>query len=393
MTTSCIACVKKALLQLAILACLLETPLVQAQMLSAGYDHTCVIDAGGGVQCWGSNSSGQLGNGSFGDRLVPVRVKSLDSGVIAVAATSPDRSCALRSNGEVLCWGNNARGELGDGTTITRWVPTRVAGLGPGSGVTAITLGIDHACALRADGTVLCWGGNRLGQIGNGASGGIRSPTPVLGFEPDSGVVSISAGNEHTCAVKSDQSVYCWGSNGNHQIGDGTAINRTVQTPVRTLGIGSGAVRVSAGFGYTCVVRDDGAILCWGANWFGQLGNGTTTPAPLPNYVIDPSIGALEMSGLYGHTCARTEAGVVCWGSNNSGELGDGTSIDRSFPVLALGGNIDAVATGVGHSCARKSEGAVVCWGRNFAGQLGNGTHADSLTPQVVNLGGSGFLD
>jgi alpha-tubulin suppressor-like RCC1 family protein len=122
---------EKALLQLAILACLLETPLVQAQMLSAGYDHTCVIDAGGGVQCWGSNSSGQLGNGSFGDRLVPVRVKSLDSGVIAVAATSPDRSCALRSNGEVLCWGNNARGELGDGTTITRWVPTRVAGLGP----------------------------------------------------------------------------------------------------------------------------------------------------------------------------------------------------------------------------------------------------------------------
>jgi alpha-tubulin suppressor-like RCC1 family protein len=270
-----------------------------------------------------------------------------------------------------------------------------VIGLGSGSGVVKIALGSNHACALRADGAVLCWGGNQYGQVGSDTSGGVLPPTVVSGFGPGAGVIAIAAGNEHTCAVKSDQAVYCWGRNTNGALGDGTASNRDVPTLVTSLGAGSGAAGVSAGSGYTCAVRYDGATFCWGYNGFGQLGDGTTTASLVPKLILGPATGAVEVNGLYGHTCARTATRVLCWGSNNTGELGDGTTVDRHFsvPVLTLGAGIDAIATGVGHSCARKSGGKVVCWGRNFAGQLGNGTFVDALTPQVVELNDSIFGD
>ena len=381
----------------AALICLIAARMVRAQTLSAGYDRTCAIDASGGVQCWGG---GALGNGSTADATVPIRPKYLTSGVIAVTVNSSARSCALRSSGEVLCWGANSLGELGDGTTTDRWVPTPILGLGPGSGVTAIALGEEHACALKSDGTVLCWGHNRYGQIGNGAVGGVLPPTVVNGFAAGSGVVAIAAGGANTCAIKSDQSVYCWGHNGVGEVGDGTTVDRYVPTPVTSLGFASGVISVSVGFAHACAVRNDGDVFCWGFNGVGQLGNGGIQNAlvPTPTLLhVDEGALAVEVNGTYSHTCARSDKGVFCWGSNNSGELGDGTTTDRDYPVqvLTLGAGIpvDAVVTGIGHSCARRSIERIVCWGSNFAGQLGNDTNVDSLTPQTVMLDESIFAD
>lgn len=370
---------------------IIAIPAAATQGLSAGKWHTCAIDDGGGVQCWGANSSGQLGDGSLDDHAAPARVLHLDSGVIAIAATASDYSCAVRSNGEVLCWGSNEAGKLGDGTTLDRQIPTQVVGFGPGSGVKSVTLGGRHTCALKSNGAVYCWGNNEFGQLGTGTTEASPVPTQVFGLGPESGVVAIAAGLNHSCAVKSDQSVSCWGSNASGALGDGTLGGHYVPLPVTNLGTDSGAVNVSAGSNYSCATRQDGAVLCWGDNSYGQLGDGGSSPfAPTPQLAMVPGSNALDVSGIQFHTCARTDSGVYCWGLNAAGQLGDGTVESRSTPaqVLTLGADINAIAVGGFHSCARKSDGALLCWGANFRGQLGDGnvSNDSTNTPKVVAL-------
>ena len=386
MANSILLGAKKTLHRFVALACLLVAPTASAQVLSAGSHHTCAIDAGEGLRCWGDNRSGQLGDGSIKPRTLPVRVKNLESGVIAVAATSSSRTCALRANGEVLCWGDNSDGQLGDGTTMSRRVPTRVEGLGPGSGVTAIALGGGHACALKSSGAVLCWGSDEFGQIGDGSSRGTRPVTPVAGFGAGSGVAAIAAGESHTCAVKFDQSVYCWGRNDDGgQLGDGTTMSRNVPVPVKTLGVGSGVVSVSTGALHTCATRNDGAVLCWGWNGDGQLGDGSTVQRLVPGFTLRTGIGVSQVNAGFKHTCARVENDAFCWGDNIWGQIGDGTRTERFFPTLVdLSASIDSIAVGSFHSCARKITGAITCWGANHEGQLGAGVDSFSATPQVV---------
>lgn len=381
------------LVSLAVLFVLVPRAHAQVHTLSAGGSHTCAIDTGGGVQCWGNNASGQLGDGSFASRSIPARVKHLNSGMVAVVASSYSRSCALRSNGEVLCWGSADWRSREDGTVPPQPIPTTVPGLGPGSGVKAITLGNSHACALRNDGAVLCWGSNEYGQIGNGATGGVVSPTPVAGFGPGLGL-AVAAGAQQTCAIKFDQTVYCWGNNDTGALGDGSVTSRTVPWPV-SMPAGSRAIGVSAGAGYSCAVRADGAALCWGLNFGGALGNGTTMTSFVPDYALGAGVGAIEVDGYYAHTCVRTAATVYCWGRNNAGQIGDGSTTDRysAIALPALGGGVEAITTGVDHTCARKAGGTVVCWGGNDAGQLGNGKRIQASTPQAVMFGDSIFLD
>lgn len=361
-----------------------------AQDLSAGYRHTCAIDAGAGVRCWGDNTHGQLGDGSRTNRALPVRVKHLESGVVAVTASSYRQTCALRANGEVLCWGDAIPGEGGYAQAT---VPSRVPGLGPGSGVTAITNGDAHGCALKSNGALLCWGWNEYGQVGIGTSAEkMELPSQVVGFGPGSGIVAVAAGYYHTCAVKSDQSVYCWGLNNGGQLGDGTTISRTTNTAVRTLGVGSGVIDVWAGVSHTCVTRTDGAVLCWGGNGSGQIGNGIATSAVLsPSLVVGSGGTGSRVSGGFFHTCARVATGsAYCWGFNGHGQLGDGSFAVHYLPVpvLTLDAGVDAVATGQSHSCARQNGKTVVCWGNNEVGQLGIGrpTGRDINTPEVVAL-------
>ena len=225
--------------------------------VAAGYLHTCALTTGGRVLCWGGNEDGELGDGTTVDWLTPGQVSGLASGVAALTVGTR-HSCVLTTGGGVLCWGDNEVGQLGDGTTTNRLTPTPVSGLG--SGVAAISAGEWHTCALTTAGGVVCWGLNINGELGDGTTTNRLTPTPVIGL--DSGIAALSGGSLHTCALTTGGGVLCWGDNFDGQLGDGTTTTRS--TPGLVNGLGSGVAAVWAGGYHTCVVTTGGGALCWG---------------------------------------------------------------------------------------------------------------------------------
>jgi alpha-tubulin suppressor-like RCC1 family protein len=359
--------------------------------VAAGADHTCAVTSGGALQCWGRNDYGQLGDGTTTARLTPATVSGLGSGVLAVAA-SADHTCAVTSGGAVWCWGYNVNGELGDGTTTQRLTPVAVSGLG--SGVVAVAAGgpwaYSHTCAVTSGGAVQCWGYNYYGQLGDGTQTRRTTPTAVSGLS--SGVVAVAAGANHTCAVTNGGAVWCWGENAYGQMGDGT--NTWRWTPTAVSGMGSGVVAVTGGASHTCAVTGGGALSCWGGNFNGELGDGTQTTTRLSPVAVSGlgnGVAAVAAGGY--HTCAVTSGGALrCWGNNDFGQLGDGTPASRLTPVTVsgLGSGAAAVAASSTHSCGVTSGGAAQCWGDNAYGQLGDGTRTRWLTPVTVSGLGSG---
>jgi alpha-tubulin suppressor-like RCC1 family protein len=344
--------------------------------LAAGGFHTCVLTSTGDIRCWGANSLGQLGDGTTTNRPAPVAVTGLTS-VSALAAGSY-HTCALTTAGGVSCWGNGSEGQLGSGPLAPRSTPVGVNGLA--SGVTAIVAGENHTCALTSSETARCWGDNLQAQLGDGVNWYHATPEAVSGMA--SGVTSISTSYQ-TCAVKSG-GVSCWGFNGDGELGDGTMIDRT--TPVTVSGLASGATAIATGETSTCAVATGGAVLCWGGNATGQLGDGTTTSHLTPM----PVTGLASVSAVvigYGFGCALTNAGTVkCWGENAEGELGDNTTTDRLTPVAVTGlANVTAISAGEFHTCALTTAGAVYCWGYNAEGQLGDGTTTNRSAPVAVS--------
>jgi alpha-tubulin suppressor-like RCC1 family protein len=339
-------------------------------------DHTCVVTIGGGVKCWGDNSTGGLGDGTTTASSTPVDVVGLASGVVAIAAG--DRyTCALASGGGIRCWGYNEFGQLGDGTTRDRTSPVDVTGLA--GGVRAIDARGEHACALMTAGGVKCWGANLNGQLGNGTTNSSAVPVDVAGLT--SGVTAIAVGGEHTCALASDGGLKCWGWNATGQVGIRTIADR--HTPVDVPGLGGAVTAIAAGGRHTCALMAAGGISCWGYNEYGQLGDGTTADSPMPVAVagLPSSVRAITTGGNF--SCAlMTDGGVTCWGLNAAGQLGDGTYIDRTAPVdvAGLASGVSAIAAGFYHICGIMKDGGVTCWGGNESGQLGIGTTSDSPT-------------
>ena len=244
--------------------------------VAAGGSHTCALTSGGGVQCWGDNGVGQLGDGTKTRSLAPVDVKGLDSRAQAITAGG-SHTCALTVGG-VQCWGNNRSGQLGDGTTADRTLPVRVEGLG--GDVQGIAAGASHTCALLASGGVQCWGDNDYGQLGDGTFRDRLTPTDVSGLI--SGVQEIAAGTAHTCALMESGAVKCWGVDGSEEAEYGLSVVHS--TPADVLGLTSRVQSIAAGGAHTCVVTTDGAVLCWGDNFYGQLG---IKPVWTPVDVID----------------------------------------------------------------------------------------------------------
>jgi alpha-tubulin suppressor-like RCC1 family protein len=353
--------------------------------------HTCVVTTGGGVKCWGDNTYGQLGDGTTVNRAAPTAVNGLEGGVAAVVVGA-EHSCALTSTGAVVCWGDNSAGQLGDGTSILRTTPTPVSGLA--SGITAIAAGLYHTCALTTVGGAVCWGNNAVGQLGDGTTTSRRTPTAVIGL-PSAASVIAASGSQHTCAVTASGGAWCWGLNSNGQLGDGTTTSKS--TPVAVSGLGNGVVAVVAGGWHTCAVTTSGGLQCWGYNGSGQLGDGTTTDRWTPAGVNGLSSGVAGVAAGQQQSCAVTTAGGLrCWGANGNGELGDGTTTSRSTPVQVNGleSQVTAFAVGRWHACAVITDGDVLCWGRNEFGQVGDGSTATRLTPvRVLGFGQAAMSD
>ncbi|TMF58097.1 MAG: RCC1 repeat-containing protein [Chloroflexi bacterium] len=330
---------------------------------------------------WGDNGFGQLGDGSTIQRNAPVPVGGL-SGVTTIAGGGY-HSLAVKSDGTVWAWGLNLYGELGNGTTTNSSTPVPVSGL---TGVTAIAAGFYHSLAVKSDSTVWAWGLNQNGQLGNGTTTSSSIPVPVSGL---SGAIAVASGQYHSLALKSDGTVWAWGYNGFGQLGNGIT-GGSSSTPVQVSGL-SGATGIAGGQDHSLALKSDGTAWAWGYNFWGQLGNGTTTNSSTVVQVSGLG-GVTAIAGGLAHSLAVKSDGTVwAWGYNIYGQLGNGTTTSSSTPVQVSGlSGVAAIAGGGQHSLALKSDGTVRAWGRNIAGQLGTGTPGGISSTPVAVIGLSG---
>lgn len=356
-------------------------PLSDIIAVSTSVQHSLALMSDGTVWAWGANASGQLGYNSTNPSSTAVGVSNLTS-VTAVGAGEA-HSLALKSDGTVWAWGNNSSGQLGDSTTTNRLVPVQVQGPGGAgtlTGIIAISAGGAHSLALRNDGTVWAWGFNPKGQLGDGTTTNRTTPVQTLSLAGGSG---ISAGESYSIAVSADGSVWAWGDNGSGQLGDGTTTTRL--TPVTVVGQGgignlSGVASISAGTGaHSLALKSDGSVWTWGSNSSGELGNGTTSNSFTPVQVIGPG-GSGTLSGIVAISAGRdhnlalkSDGSVYAWGSNSNGQLGINTTTSHTSPVQVLGlggtGTLKgtAIAAGAASSLAVASSGVTPHDERYFA--------------------------
>lgn len=351
----------------------------EEMMIALGAAHTCIL-LGDGVQCWGNNQSGQLGDGGWIHRRFPAHVVDLDEPIAALTA-GDNHTCALTVNGALFCWGDNLHGQLGLGSANNHNRPVQVALVEP---VRAVAAGANHTCVL-AESAVLCWGKNTDGQMGNGTVSLTSAPVTVEGISY--GVVAIAAGGNHTCALTIGSRVQCWGENTFGQLGNGNTSDQS--TPVDIQRPFSQILELAAGDAHTCALTVLGTVFCWGRNNHGQLGDRNTLDRLAPTSVsrLSSRISALAAGG--DHTCALTTIGLIhCWGSNVYGQLGNGMREDQYTPasVNSLYSKVSALGTGRNHTCVISANDSVYCWGANDSGQLGDDTLSDRRLPVPVKV-------
>jgi alpha-tubulin suppressor-like RCC1 family protein len=295
--------------------------------ISAGYAHTCVLLVDQTVACWGLNQLSQLGNDSAGvSSTIPVSVTGV-SNAIGVSAGG-FFTCALITGGAVKCWGDNRYGQLGTGM-LSNPAPAAVEVVGV-SAVLSISCGNFHSCAIRPGGQILCWGNNEHGQLGNGTT--MDSAVPGIANSSFNPVALSVGGADHTCATLSTGSVWCWGSATSGELGYMSVTD--VSTPVPSFSF-SGATSMAAGTGHTCALLADTTVECSGMNSFGQLGNGSVTDSFTSQVVVNLTGARALAAGPY-HTCALLSDGSVwCWGQGTA--LGRSASADSPVPIQVDG--------------------------------------------------------
>jgi alpha-tubulin suppressor-like RCC1 family protein len=423
----------------------LVSGLTNVTQVAAGDSHACALLKTAQVECWGDNRDGELGIGTTTPAMSNVPRPTEATGVKTIAAGLAD-TCAISLTTALECWGDNQDGELGDGTTTSRSLPTPVAGLD--SGVRQVTMGWVHTCALLTSVTV-CWGDPSAGKVGNGQYRPVPPtplPTPVFGLvslaSSGGGVVQVAAGRYHSCVVLSTGHVKCWGNGAWGALGDGSVSPQAI--PTLTVGLPSAGTAIvgisesqdggcalnsqlalkcwglltgngdtgehdsavaslqgqvaqaSEGYG-GCALTPKDQVTCWGSNFLGQLGVGTHgnftgTPSLVPGLTSIQQVSDSEL-----HVCALAKDGSVdCWGNNSNGQLGDGSTTERDSPVPVTGlpGVAVQISAGGDSTCALMRSTTVWCWGGGGAGELGNNSTSDSSAPvQVKGLTGAVQID
>jgi alpha-tubulin suppressor-like RCC1 family protein len=398
-----------------------------ATAVATGGDYACALLASGEVRCWGSNSAGQLGDGSTSASSTPVAVHGITTAkAIDASNGSATQACAVLADGSVECWGGDGFGihelpepiedvigavdvSVGDAHACALLGAREVACWGYDgygqlgfdtprgtlplygwghrvNGITqaqAVSAGGQHTCALVSDG-VKCWGDNAAGQLGQAAGRYAFAPVSVSGVHDATAIATGADAYEsrgHSCVLRSGGAVWCWGANGSGQLGDGSFDDSPV--PIAA-GI-TGATAIAAGEADSCAALDDGTVACWGDFESGEHPYGSETPELIAG--VEHAVAVGTSSAYLGkHSCALLEDGsVTCWGENERGELGAGDTGEHSTPVAVGGlGTVTQIAVGARHTCALVVGGGVKCWGSNEMGQLGDGTRESRATPVSV---------
>ncbi len=350
------------------------------QRLSAGQNHACMVEQGA-LYCWGVNGNGQLGTGNIVNANRPQRVGTAQNWARPVAGSKS--SCALTSGGDVYCWGANDHGQLGQGDTTERHLPTRVSTPQPAK---ALALSNAHVCAIFADDSLWCWGTNSEGQLGqNDTYPGADELRPVrVGKERD--WTSIATGDGHSCGLRAAAALYCWGRNGIGELGLGPGVAIQIRIPTLVAKDSSWQL-LRAGQNHTCGIQADGSLWCWGTGDAGQLGTGDLNGRKQPTRIRkDSDWSWVSVTAL--HSCGIRKPGLAyCWGRNIEGQLGLGTTTDSPSPTAAPGlSDATQIETGRFFTCLRRSNGTTSCTGENDSGQLGLGTLARTslFTPIVA---------
>lgn len=371
----------------------------------AGQETSCALASTGVVRCWGKNSNGELGNGVSASVALPSAVKTGTSAFSADTISAGSFHTCATVGGTARCWGQGGYGQLGtDTATIGEAMPTAVTA-GPGqssdlTGVVKLSAGAYHSCALLKDGTVKCWGVNSDGQLGTGDIVIRRAPVSVTGLGGPA--TDVAVGESHTCAVVAGAAV-CWGKNSNGQIGIGTK-GPDQLTPVPVAGLAGQTVKaVAAGDAYSCALLSTGAVRCWGHNYGGRLGVAGVSEllSPTTAAIDDPAVAVSAITVGPTHACAiaTSQKAAFCWGKNDEGQLGIASNVDTPnyTAVTGVSGNggltgVAAISAGWKHTCAALTSGAVTCWGSGASGQLGNGGKADSPVPVLVKAPDGGSM-
>ncbi|MGE0550750.1 MAG: Ig-like domain-containing protein [Kofleriaceae bacterium] len=357
--------------------------------VSVGSSHTCGLVADGRPECWGTNTTGQLGNASTTTSLVPVNVADLYTRESGVAIASGYMySCARMSTGEAKCWGYGEYGQLGDENETTTPYPLGkvIDTASVMDYITDVSAGRYHACAVRADGNVWCWGQGTEGQLGNNLFNNSPNAVEVQGISTYA--IQVASGSNHACALLVGGTVMCWGLNQYGQLGNNVSIPGTsLATAVAVSGL-TGAVEISAGYGNTCARLGDGTVRCWGAGFNGALGNGGTTHSSIPVTVTGVATTRSIGTGVWSSCAVIANSNMMCWGHGAYGQMGNSTvTPNNATAVFASGSGYVKAGVGDYTVCAIKSNGVPSCWGYNGYGEVGDGTTTNPRTSPGAVVG------
>jgi alpha-tubulin suppressor-like RCC1 family protein len=348
----------------------------------------------GNLWTWGNNANGRLGDNTVTQRNTPVTTTAGGTNWKQVAPGSY-HTAAIKTDGTLWTWGSNINAQLGNNTQTDRSIPvTTFAG---GTNWKQVSSGGSHTLAVKTDGTLWGWGANGYigtasGSLGNNTT--TKRITPVTTFAGGTNWKQVACGYNHTAAIKTDGTLWTWGTNGLGQIGDNTLITRS--TPVTTFAGGANWKQVSGGNSHTAAIKTDGTLWVWGYNAYGQLGNNTSTDRLTPVTTFAGGTNWKQVAAGEGNHIAaiKTDGTLWTWGRNANGQIGDNTSgTNRSTPVTTFAGgtNWKQVAGGSEHTSAIKTDGTLWTWGRSAEGQLGNNTLIARSTPVTTFAGGTNW--